>query len=62
MFLQKKPLKTHSWQNNTTCEVLILILMQLQEIMVYFTRKLYQKIIILTFSQFDHFVILDKLI
>ncbi len=34
----------------------------LQEVTVYLTRKLNQKPIILTFGQFDHLVILDKLI
>jgi hypothetical protein len=34
----------------------------LQEIIVYLTRKLNQKPIILTFGQFDHLVKLDKLI
>jgi hypothetical protein len=32
----------------------------IQEIMVYLIEKLNQKPIILTFSQFDHLVILDK--
>jgi hypothetical protein len=32
----------------------------LQEIMVYFIRKLNQKSFILTFGQFDHLIILDK--
>jgi hypothetical protein len=34
----------------------------LQEIMVYFIRKLNQKLVILTFDQFNHLIILDKLI
>jgi hypothetical protein len=36
------------------------VLLTLQEIMVYFTRKLNQKLVILTFGQFDHLVILNK--
>jgi hypothetical protein len=36
--------------------------MSLQEIMVYLIRKLNQVLVILTFGQFDHLVILDKLI
>jgi hypothetical protein len=35
--------------------------MTLQEIMVYLTIKLNKKKVILTFGQFDHLVILDKL-
>jgi hypothetical protein len=32
----------------------------LQEIMIYFTRKLNKKLVILTSGQFDHLIILDK--
>jgi hypothetical protein len=34
----------------------------LQEIMIYLTRKLNKKQVILTFGQFDQLIILDKLI
>ncbi len=36
--------------------------MTLQEIMIYLTRKLNKKQVILTFGQFDQLIILDKLI
>jgi hypothetical protein len=32
----------------------------LQEIIIYFIRKLNQELVILTFGQLDHLVILDK--
>jgi len=46
----------------TGCEVRIFQLITLQEIMVYLIGKLNQKLVILTFSIFDHLIILDKLI
>jgi hypothetical protein len=42
------------WDNILICA--------LQEITIYLTGKLNKKPIILTFGQFDHLVILDKLI